>query len=576
MTKLPKNNVHIKKLSRANRPAFFVTRLGWLGGLLCLCGLAIFLNIYSYETITLKFAQWSGKTDRLDVLRNQYLTQSLFLSLRVLSLILVLIFALTYRWLHQVQVWLIHICSLGLQLVLIPTQSFKNLSKNQKTALLIAFCLVTASRIYYYWLLPLQYDETFTYIHLVNKGLLVSATYYPGPNNHVLFSEIAAVLNQLLPSLLALRLPSLVGGLLLWFLLWEWFNTQTRFEWALILASLILLTPTLSVYAVMGRGYSMQLLLALVGLRVVLATQYLSIHRFAFVLSSVLGFYLVPTYLYIFVTLVVFKISQVLLTKDRHSLKACLLDLVTVGLITSILYTPIILFNGLGAIIHNGWVQPLSFEQWIQLFPQYLVELSQALWGDEAGLGIGIGFLVVLLISFFLKPHKYFGLLSLALLFIIISVQRVLPPARTLQYLVLLYGWWIIQWLPKRTSQSKYSLVVTLALIAPLLFYGITTTYTLRQIAYTPNPHIEVAQKITSENKPQKVLVTHDTYAVFLQYFNTQSGNKHQIDIQQKKGVAYDWWIHSQKQLNTKQKLPTGTRLYLKNKEVMIHYDSKK
>jgi len=548
-----------------------MTRLGWFGGLLCLCGWAIFLYVYGYETFTLKLALWSGKTDRLDVLRNQYLTSSLFLGLRIVSTALVFVYLLTYRWLHQLERWLAQVWRLTLQLLSMPFQSLQSLTASQKIVLLAVLALITLSRIYYYWLLPLQYDEAFTYIHLVHKGLLVSATYYPGPNNHVLFTEVASLLNKVLPSLLALRLPSLLGSLLFWLLLWDWFVRKIRFEWALLLATLLVLTPTLSVYAIMGRGYSLQLLCALVGFRTILATQYVSIHRFAFVVSSVVGFYLVPTYLYVFVFLVIFKTSQLFHSKNRAYLKPWLLDLVIITLITSILYLPIILLNGLGAIIQNGWVQPLSLDQWFSRFPQYLASLAQALWGDEAGLSVGIGFLFLLLVTFVLKPRKYFGMLGIALLLLLLLVQQVLPPARTLQYLVLLPGWWMVEWLPTQTSHSTRTFAITFALSASLLFYGITTTQTLRHVAQTSQPHIEIARKITSEQRPQKIGVTHDTYAVFLQYFNAQNGGKHQIDIQPNEGMRYDWRIHSLKHTGKAAKLPSNAQLYLKNQEVIIY-----
>jgi len=546
-----------------------MTRLGWFGGLLCFCGLVIFLNIFSYHTITLKLAQWSDKTDRLDVLRNQYLTQSLFVSLRLISIGFSFFYLFTYRWLPYFEAWLLQMWRLIRQLLSIPLQSFRIITNNQKIILLVVFGSLVIIRIYYYWLLPLQYDEAFTYIHLVNKGFLVSATYYPGPNNHVFFTEIASLLNKVLPSLLALRLPGLLGSLLLWFLLWDWFMCKTRFEWALLLATLLVLTPTLSAYAIMGRGYSLQLLCALVGFRVVLANQYLPIHRFTFVLSSVWGFYLVPTYLYVFVTLIVFKTSQLFHTKNKKLFKSWLLDLAVIGVITSILYAPIILLNGLGAMIHNGWVQPLSSDQWFSRFPHYLIELAQALWGDEAGLGISIGFFLLLLAAFAWKPRQYFGALGIGLALLLMLVQQVLPPPRTLQYLVLLLGWCIVEWLSARNA--KPTIMITLALSASLLFYGITTTQTLRQVAQTPQPPIEIARKITAENMPQKVLVTHDTYAVFLQYFNTQNNNRHQLDIQAKEGARYDWWIRSQKQSSKTGKPPFDTRLYLKNKEVVIY-----
>ena len=561
---MQKKHLHKNTQSRANRPTFFVVLLGWFIGLLIIIGITIFLSFYSYEEVTHWIAQMGGKTDRLDVLRNQYLTPSLFLGLRILAWVLVLGVLIAYRQITRLEEQLIQILGLCTQLVLVSCRNLQHLSKRQKFILAIIFLLIALSRVYYHWLFPLQYDEAFTYIHLVSKGVLVSATYYPGPNNHVFFSEIASILDWPLPSILSLRLPSILSSLLLWFLLWDWFATKLRFEWALLLASLILFTPTLSVYSVMGRGYGLQLICVVVGFRAILSKEFLLLYRFAFVLSSMVGFYLVPTYLYVFVPLVVFKSSQL----KRTQIKRWLLDLGIITLISSMLYAPIILINGLDAITNNGWVQSLGFEQWLKQFLPYLTELTQAIWGDEAGLGIGISFGVLTIVYTFYHPRKYFVLITLSLPILMILGQSILPPARVFQYLVLLFGWFLVKVLSAKPLETNTFTTITLSVF--LLFYGVTTTRVFRQISQAPHPHIQITKTITSQKTPQKIWVNHDTYAVFLKYYQVESEVNHQVDVQRKEGVKYDWMI-----LNKKISLPIGYQLYSKNKNVVIYRHSK-
>lgn len=564
---MQKKHSHKNTQSRANRPTFFVVLLGWLLGLLVLVGVAIFLSFHNYQEITRLIAQMSGKTDRLDVLRNQYLTPLLFWGLRILAWLLSLGVLLAYRWITRLEEYLIQTLGLCTQLVLVPCQNLQQLSKRQKLILAVTSLLIALSRIYYYWLFPLQYDEAFTYIHLVSKCVLVSVTYYPGPNNHVFFSEIASVLDWVVPSILSLRLPSILSSLLLWFLLWDWFATKLRFEWALLLASLILFTPTLSVYSVMGRGYGLQLICVVVGFRVILSKEFLLLHRFAFVLSSVVGFYLVPTYLYVFVPLVVFKSSQL----KRTQVKQWLFDFTSILLITSTLYTPIILINGLGAITNNGWVQSLGLEQWFKQLLPYLTTLTQAIWGDEAGLGIGISFVLLMILYTFYRPKKYFVLMTLLLPFLMILGQSVLPPARVFQYLVLLFGWLLVEVLSIKPLKVKTTYAITITLAASLFFYGFTTTKVFQVIAQTPHPHIQIAQTITSQKTPQKIWVNHDTYAVFLKYYQMEGGVNHQVDTQRKEGVKYDWVI-----LTRNVTPPASYLLYSKNKAVVIYRRPKK
>ena len=43
--------------------------------------------------------------------------------------------------------------------------------------------------------LPITYDESFTFINFINTGIAVSLSFYPAPNNHVLYSVISSFLN---------------------------------------------------------------------------------------------------------------------------------------------------------------------------------------------------------------------------------------------------------------------------------------------------------------------------------------------------------------------------------------------
>lgn len=60
--------------------------------------------------------------------------------------------------------------------------------------------------------LPITYDEAFTYLNFIDRGILVSSTYYPAPNNHVLYSIISSLLNHFvsLHSILPYRFISLI------------------------------------------------------------------------------------------------------------------------------------------------------------------------------------------------------------------------------------------------------------------------------------------------------------------------------------------------------------------------------
>ena len=54
-----------------------------------------------------------------------------------------------------------------------------------------------ACSIYYAIRLPVTYDEAWTYLYFTINSPLVSASFYPAPNNHILFSLLARVTTSL-------------------------------------------------------------------------------------------------------------------------------------------------------------------------------------------------------------------------------------------------------------------------------------------------------------------------------------------------------------------------------------------
>ncbi|WP_299458545.1 hypothetical protein [uncultured Microscilla sp.] len=562
------NKLYNHKKSRAYRPAFFVVTglwfillLGWLGG-------ALWLSFHHYNTITLWVAQVLDKTQQIDTLRTQYFTPSLFISFRILGWLLFATWGLVYYWRHRGTLLLLRFWSLVKTTLAFSLQSFITCSLSQKIILIITLCGVLASRLYYATVFPLQYDEAFTYIHLVHKGVWVSAIYYPGPNNHVFFSETAALLHLFLPTLVALRLPSIVAGLAVWYWVWQWLYTHTRFEWACLLATLGNFLSPISVYSVMGRGYSMQLLFILLAFRSMLSINYQPQHRLVFIVSSVLGFYTVPTFLYPFAALVAYH-SLKLWQQDKKLLKLWAIDLCIVTGLTCLLYSPIVLANGLDALVSNGWVKPLSLAAWRQQFPTYLADWGNTLFGDPWGqwLGFVYGFGVLLIFIFRRKAGK-FALFCVAIPVLIIALQRVLPPQRVWLWLWLPLAYTVALLLGKAMPRIKSYFISTL-LGGICLFFVVHTSCLFAQMPSKSYPYIQVAKKIASIPTLQKVFVQHDTYWIYLQYTGLHVAQEHSIDTKYKPQVKYDWLI-LKKPLG--RKLPKRRyQVFLENEQVVVY-----
>lgn len=568
---MPSNFRHTKAIqqSRAPRPAFFMVYILWIIVCLAVLTTAIFLTVYSYTACTAYVALITGKSAQVTALRHSYLPPSLFQGIRFSSWLTFVFLIIAYRYLPHLA-WLFHSLKLlSYQLIQIACRGWHRCTRLQKNALLLSLGFMAASRVYYSMLFALQYDEAFAYIHLIKPGTLVSITYYPGPNNHILFSAIASVLDSFLPAIIALRFPSILSSLLLWFLLWDWFYSRIRFEWALLLASTLLFLPATNLYSMMGRGYCLQLLLALISCRALLATHYRSCHRLASVLSAVAGFYVIPTYLYWFVPLAIYKSGKIVQSKNWKVLKQWLFDLTLVSLLTLLLYSPVILFNGLGAVTNNTWVQALTLDQWWTQFPTYLTTVNQALFGDLLGQWLGLIYFAALLFHTFFFARQPFFLLSILIPGCLILCQRVLPPARIWLFLTLPSGLLItscLAGLKQRKSITHIMLTIML-----LLFIFTTTQQWLHNDA-TPLPHVNFSKHINHQPNRQKVFVNHDTYAVFLQYMNLNQGSKHRIDQQWNKQINYDWWVLTKPSWRQYAQLLRGYTTYYEDKEVVIFY----
>lgn len=560
-----RHNKQTKKESQVHRLAFFVLKIAWIIVVFAWLSFTLRMSFDTYHNISLGFAQAIGKPSHTELLRTQYFPPALLPVLRVFCWLVLAGLLFTYRYLSRLSHFLLAFAVVGLQLMLMCFRSIAACSKPQKLALLIGSLTIFGSRIYYAWLFPLQYDEAFAYVHLISKGLLVSAVYYPGPNNHILFSNIASVLHLVLPPLVAMRLPVIISSLLSWYLLWDWLHTRVRFEWALLVALLVFFFPLMGIYNVMGRGYSLQFLFALIACRAILAPAYQLLHRRAFVVSSVFGFYLVPTFLYWFVTLAIYKTGQFVLTKEnKQVLKQWAKDLGIISLLTALLYSPVIAANGLNALINNGWVSSIGFEQWRAQFPAYLAALGNALWGEPWGQWVGLSYGLLVVIFFIRYPRKgTFVFLSLCLPLLMNILQGVLPPYRIWLYWLLPFSWFMALLTQKI---GKIKLITSIMLSIILLFYIITTTQQFQKIARLPHPHIRMAKKISKLPNPQNILVNHDTYMVFLQYMSL--GKKHKIDVKLNNNMRYDWLIL---------KKPTGQKykeykIIFEDREVVIYH----
>jgi hypothetical protein len=349
----------------------------------------------------------------------------------------------------------------------------RGLSLLQKMTVSFVFIAILMLRIFYWYKYPLFTDEAFSYVYFVSRGFLVSASYYPGPNNHVFYSGLCAFTDLFFDDpLWVMRLPSFLISLVLSFLLFITAKKYYGFLIALFTLVIFSFSDNVNFYSIQGRGYMLLTFFAFIS--AVSLVKYLfgekKVYLLVFMISSALGFYTIPVFLYPFLSLALFTLFVLIKYKRLHRLIHFFFIFSGIGLMAGLLYLPVILFNDINTITGNSWVLPS--ENFVpELFP-YIFKVNDYLWNIDYG--IWITTLAAAGSVFFLVKNRkleesWFGLLWLVLPLLIIIIQKVIPFERVWLYMfiALSFGlsYFLIQLLSSFIKNQSVRKGVSLALV---------------------------------------------------------------------------------------------------------------
>ncbi len=231
------------------------------------------------------------------------------------------------------------------------------------------------------FVLPVSYDEAWTFLNFTQKGVAYSASHYPAPNNHILHSILTVGMDALpgLKHLWKIRLSSwivFVLGLIATFhIVRRHFGTETA-----ILVSAV--APVLFMtfyYSYMSRGYGLAYLLFLLCFDRAWSISAGNNNWKQWLWLSVwgaLGCYTLPSFLYALVTLHVF----LLVSHPKNIVRQGVWSAATLALIVA-LYLPLLQTEGLKSITSNRFVEPIGLSQTLRELPGFLVHLVEELSG---------------------------------------------------------------------------------------------------------------------------------------------------------------------------------------------------
>jgi hypothetical protein len=485
-----------------------------LGVLLVGCsslGLSVYTGYIGYEGFTATIASFFKRPEVLDRLRSDYLSAQAFLAFVVFMGFVGLGLISYYRGLaaYLYHLWAGHRRLVVAELRLLHTHWY-NSPQSHQNSLLLVWGLVGLGRLAAIAQFPVLLDEAFTAVYFVHPGVLVSAVYYPGPNNHLLYSTLSAILYQVsgqyLPLLWSLRLPTWVANQLLSLGL-AWYAYR-RFGQQLMPALLAMLlwqalqAPLL--YAILGRGYMLAWLFFWMAY-LQQAHWHKPQRRRRWILYNLLALWVIPVMLYPCLALWLLALTD---AYRRKQLSVWMVMGLRVGVGTALVYAPVVAFNG-AVLWQNHWVSsPYSLEQWLAAFPAYYLRLWDYLSAD------GLGWLLCLfcLFQWLRRPAQY----RLALGFLILStcflaVQQVLPPERV-------WGWMCIPVLLTIVDTSAHwrSKVSVILLIAPLLLLAWGAIQLQHETRSLSHWH-RLCQK-AAQTPAKQIYCPEDEMFVFLKY----------------------------------------------------------
>jgi len=321
--------------------------------------------------------------------------------------------------------------------------NFSKLSYIDKWMLAGMLVLVLVQRLFLNHTTDVIYDEAWTYLAFTSKNPLVAACFYPTSNNHILFSHVTQITKILPFSILTnIRLAALVPNILA--ILTLFFCLRTYFKPLPVWTATLFFAFSFPIvyYGFVARGYSLVVLFFSIGffsLLQIVRQPSNSKAWFRLMLSSVLGFYTIPVYLYPFLTLFGFALFYFLYLKNRqaswqvikHGLATCLL--------TFLVYLPVFVVGGVGAVTHNKFVTPLTYEKVLSGFVNHVRHTIYFFLGNSAYWVFALLGSIVLFAILFRKNKDYkaatlFSLVCLCMAPIFIFIHKIIPVERTWIY----------------------------------------------------------------------------------------------------------------------------------------------
>ncbi|GAB4504488.1 MAG: hypothetical protein Fur0043_14820 [Anaerolineales bacterium] len=332
----------------------------------------------------------------------------------------------------------------------------------------------------------ISHDEAYTYNAFASGSLWTTISDYHLPNNHILLSLLINLTTKLLGNQpWALRIPSLLAGVVMIPMVYLLARRLYSRETAILAAGLVAVFPKLVEYSSAARGYILLELIALIllGLADYARTKK---NRFAWLLLAVfsaLGFFTIPIMLFPFGAIFLWLFLSALAAdvgsayRSRFDfLKNWFWSGMGAAVLTLVLYAPILLKDA-DLLLNNRFVRPLVWEG----YPFIVLERLLDAWGQwTANVPQGlvlisvIGLVSSLLFHPWLARHKVPAQAAFVLwIAVVLVVKRPNAEPKVWSFLMAFVLIWaaagIVEWLKKLPFLTRGKALFGKALLVTVL-----------------------------------------------------------------------------------------------------------
>ncbi len=398
----------------------------------------LFLWINTYDDFVHFILQKAGKLDKVEKFKNEYLTYDKFLFIKYSAALISLFFGfIVYRFYHFFE-------EKATSFVVFLFSKIKNeirsISKKDWQVFLLILLITSNIKIYYFFTQPITNDEAFTFLNYVKPGFLAAISYYNLTNNHILHSILCNIFD-LLPfsPVYTLRIASFLSGLLILFAAYLFFSRLLNRQAKYIAFSFFAFTLPILQYGVLARGYSLLMLFAIISTSALLGLTKSKENRkkrwLIYLISSALGFYTIPVYLYVYLSQAVFYTFYIFEQKKFNYFKEFLTFSVFTALTVLILYAPVFLVSGINSLTGYDFMERIVFSEFMSTYPEFIKNYFVWISGNNPYFTVFMLIATIFGLMYSFKNKKVLFLLIISFLLtplITIAVQQTIAFYRLL------------------------------------------------------------------------------------------------------------------------------------------------